>query len=170
MSISAIGCFFQKLQPTDSLIKPANIDSFTALHFRYHRFSTSHTSRTSHTGRVALPGAGGRGEVHSGRHSSWHGRCPAGLSSGVDLLDEGRCLFSKSQGPKVEVVLQTMDEIWWNSMKRYALSTQAFSKVMGSQACWAQDPLERPSFTEVLRQIEALHCPWALQTKSNIYV
>jgi len=27
------------------------------------------------------------------------------------------------------------------------------------KACWAQDPLERPSFTEVLRQIEALHCP-----------
>lgn len=115
MSISAIGCFFQKLQPTDSLIKPASIDSFTALYFTYHRFSTSHTSRTSHTGKVALPGAGGRGEVHSGRHSSWHGRCPAGLSSGVDLLDEGRCLFFKKPRLSFKQWMK-YDEIVWNDM------------------------------------------------------
>jgi len=119
MSISAIGCFFQKLQPTDSLIKPANIDSFTALHFRYHRFSTSHTSCTSHTGRVALPGAGGRGEVHSGRHSSWHDAVPPDCPVELISLMKAGVFFQKAKVLRWKLSFKQWmkyDEIVWNDM------------------------------------------------------
>ncbi len=108
----------------------SNPEILIALHFTYHRFSINYTSYTRHTGYLrsqsGLPGAGGRGEVHSGRHSSWHGCCPAGYSSGVDLLDEGRLgelgnsrCFQKAKVVVVQCNNATMDEILWNDTAGY---------------------------------------------------